>query len=297
LPHSKIPTPFNRGFFMQKIKKFIITKSVGFYINALSFWNPKKATLLAYQLFSNPRDGRLSKDNLPVVLQDAETQTVHLGDDHFQIYTWKGSETVTLLVHGWESNASRWEKLLPHLKATGNTIVAIDAPAHGLSSGDEFNVPQYARFIDTVVKMYRPKHIIGHSIGGISSVYYQHYYNDHGIEKMVLLGAPSDFKILMTNYVSLLWLNNNVQDFLFNNIKEKFQIDVEAFSGRLFLKNTKIKGIIAHDLADDVVAFSEAQKLAEAWKGAEFIQTSGLGHSMHDEDLYVKITAFLGLNA
>jgi pimeloyl-ACP methyl ester carboxylesterase len=244
-------------------------------------------------LFSTPREGRLSKDALPTVLKDAETQTIHLGDDHFQIYIWHGSETVTLLVHGWESNASRWEKLLPHLKTTGNTIVAIDAPAHGLSSGSEFNVPQYAKFIDTVIKRYQPKHIVGHSIGGISSVYFQHHYEGHGLEKMVLLGAPSDFKILLSNYVRLLWLNDKVRDFLFDKIKKKFEIDIDAFSGQLFLVDTQIKGIIAHDLADEVVAFSEAQKLAEAWKHAEFIQTSGLGHSMHDEVLYKKIIAFL----
>lgn len=278
---------------MQKIKKFIITKSVGLYINALSFWNPKKAVSLAYQLFSHPRDGKLSQDNLPAVLKDAETKTVGVGADHFQVYTWPGSQTVTLLVHGWESNASRWEKLLPHLKATGNTIIAIDAPAHGLSSGSEFNVPQYAKFIDTVIKLYQPKHIIGHSIGGISSVYFQHHYNDHGLEKMVLLGAPSDFKILLTNYVRLLWLNDKVRDLLFENIKEKFDIDIDAFSGRRFLINTQIKGIIAHDLTDEVVAFSEAKKLSETWKQAEFIETDGLGHSMHDEVLYQRIVDFL----
>jgi len=277
---------------MHRIKKFIITKSVGFYINTLSWLNPKKATLLAYQLFSHPREGRLFKDKLPLALQDAETKTIHLGEDHFQIYLWKGNETVTLLVHGWESNASRWEKLLPHLKATGNTIIAIDAPAHGLSSGEEFNVPKYARFIDEVFRTYEPKHIIGHSIGGISSVYFQHHY-PHTIEKMILLGAPSDFKILMTNYVRLLWLNNNVRSFLFDNIKEKFQIDVEAFSGQHFLKNTTIKGIIAHDQHDEVVAFTEGKKLASVWKHAEFIETQGLGHSMHDDELYRKIIAFL----
>ena len=37
-------------------------------------------------------------------------------------------------------------------KQSGSTIIAIDAPAHGLSSGKEFNIPQYAEFIDVVVQ-------------------------------------------------------------------------------------------------------------------------------------------------
>jgi len=277
---------------MQKIKKFIITKSVGFYINTLSLWNPEKATLLAYQLFSNPRDGRLDKDKLPVVLRDAVAETIYVGEDHFQTYKWIADESVILLVHGWESNASRWEKLLPYLKKARFTIVALDAPAHGLSGGNEFNVPQYAKFIDAAAKLYQPKYIIGHSIGGIASVYYQHHYK-HTIEKLVLLGAPSDYKILIGNYVNMLSLSNSVYDYLINHTRTKFNIDIDEFSGRIFLSNSTIRGIIAHDQMDDIVAFSEGKKLADSWKDAEFIETSGLGHSMHDDKLYQKITSFL----
>jgi len=278
---------------MQKIKKFIVTKSVGFYINTLSLWNPKKATLLAYTLFSNPRDGKLYKNQLPSVLQNAHSETITIGEHEFPVYKWDGDQTVTLLVHGWESNASRWEKLLPHLKKTGQTIIAIDAPAHGLASGNEFNVPQYAVFIDEVVMKYKPKNIIGHSLGGIASVYYQHHYKSDSIEKMVLLGAPSDFRILIENYVNMLGLNENLYKFLVETTKEKFNIDVDAFSGKLFLDSISLPGIIAHDIHDEVVAFSEGQKLASSWKTATFIETKGLGHSLHDDELYQKIVQFL----
>jgi alpha-beta hydrolase superfamily lysophospholipase len=39
-------------------------------------------------------------------------------------------------------------KYYPYLKKSGSTIIAIDAPAHGLSGGKEFNIPQYAAYID-----------------------------------------------------------------------------------------------------------------------------------------------------
>lgn len=277
---------------MKKIKYFILTKSVGAYINLLSFWNPEKASQLAYQLFSNPRIGKLSAQNLPPVLQEATRETIHHNGLHFETYKWKGNDTVTLLVHGWESNASRWEKLLPHLKKSGNTIIAIDAPAHGLSSGKEFNVPQYAEFIDILVKQHQPKHLIGHSIGGIASAYYQRHYN-HSIEKMVLLGAPSDFKIMLDNYTNMLSLNGKIHQLLTDYIKQRFDITVEEFSAQKFLQTSTIPGIIAHDFEDTVVAFSEAKKLASSWKTAQFIETKGLGHSLHDDELYEKIIKFL----
>jgi len=278
---------------MEKIRYFIRTKSLGFYINLLSFWDAEKATLLAYKHFSQPKEGRLLKENLPQVLQDAITETLHLDEDHFQTYTWEGNETVTLLIHGWESNASRWEKFLPYLKESGHTIVAVDAPAHGLSSGDEFDIPQYARYIDIIIQKYQPKYIIGHSMGGIASVYYQYYYTDHNLQKMVLLGAPSDFRILIDNYGKLLSLKPSMRRLLVAIMRRKFAIEIKDFSGTYFLKDTTLNGLIVHDTNDSVVAFSESKKLSSTWKHATFLETSGLGHSMHDDELYRKIIAFL----
>jgi predicted alpha/beta hydrolase family esterase len=91
----------------------------------------------------------------------------------------------------------------------------------------------------------------------------------------------------------LLSLNSKIWNALLDHIKEHFQIDVEDFSGQLFLKNSNLKGIIAHDTTDTVVRFSEAEKLASSWEKALFIATTGYGHSLHDDELYQKIAAFL----
>jgi len=72
---------------MKKIKYFLLTKTVGCYLNLLSFICPQKATALAYTLFSNPRIGRLSKENLPPVLQDATTETLWFEEHKFQAYS------------------------------------------------------------------------------------------------------------------------------------------------------------------------------------------------------------------
>ncbi|WP_317133643.1 hypothetical protein [Flavobacterium tiangeerense] len=85
----------------------LFTKSVGTYINLLSYLAPTKAIQLAYNLFSKPRDGKLQIDQLPAVLQQAQTQTLSFQDQKIQTYTWPGNSHVILLVHGWESNASR----------------------------------------------------------------------------------------------------------------------------------------------------------------------------------------------
>lgn len=278
---------------MQKIKFFIITKSIGLYLNWLSYTNLKKAKIIAYQLFSQPRKGRLYQAKLPKTLQNATLETFQYNNENFQTYIWKGNEEIILLVHGWESNASRWKKLLPYLKPLGKTIIAIDAPAHGLSEGKEFNAPKYAECIHVLIQKYQPKIVIGHSIGGAAIAYYLNKYQNPEIEKIVLLGAPSDFKILSDNFIKLLSLNSKIETQLENYYLEKFNIHIDDFSGHKFAKNFSQEAFIAHDTVDKVVLIDEGRKYSKTWKDAIYIETTGLGHSMHNDDLYQKITDFI----
>lgn len=278
---------------LKKSVRFLIVKSVGQYINLLSFVSPKKALQLSYTLFTNPRIGQLSKDNLPNILQNTIKETFHHNEDHFQTYTWKGNDTTILLVHGWESNSARWEKTLPYLQKSGSTIIAIDAPAHGQSSGKEFNVPRYAEFINKAVKKYNPTIIIGHSIGGAACVYHQYLYPESSIQKMVILGAPSDLKTLLDNYINMLSLNSKMFSLLENRYLENFNFKLDHFSGSTFAKEIKIEGIIAHDTTDTIVNYKEGEKIANGWKKGKLITTQDLGHSMHDDKLYQEIYRFL----
>lgn len=276
-----------------ELKHILLAKSIGAYINTLSYTNPEKATALAYQFFSNPRVGKLFPTQLPKVLQDAKRETFKYDAYECNTYIWEGNEQVILLVHGWESNASRWEKLLPHLKKSGSTIVAIDAPAHGLSSGSEFSMPVYAEFLHLAAQKFKPQVLIGHSIGGATCIYYQYKYQNDGLKKMVVLGAPSDLKILTQNYINLLGLNAKTVTLLEDFFIQRFRFKVEEFSGKIFSAKITTNGFIAHDIDDDVVSFEEGKKIATSWTSATFIETKGLGHSMHNDELYQKVCAFL----
>ena len=278
---------------MKKIQFFIITKSIGIYLNLWSYFNLEKAKNKAYQLFSQPRKGKLNKNDLPKTLQSATQEIFQYNNENFQTYIWKGNEEIILLVHGWESNASRWKKLLPYLKPLGKTIIAIDAPAHGLSEGKEFNAPKYAECLQVLILKYKPKIVIGHSIGGAAIAYYLNKYQNPKIEKVALLGAPSDFKILSDNFIKLLSLNSKIKTQLEGYYLEKFNINIDDFSGHKFAKNFSQKAFIAHDTADKVVLIAEGRKYSKTWKDAIYIETNGLGHSMHDDDLYQKIVTFI----
>ena len=278
---------------MNTFFKTFLIKVIGFYINLLSYFLPKKATKLAYKFFSEPRDGRLKPDAIPEILKQADIETVTLENYSFPIYKWQGNDTKILLVHGWESNASRWEPMFPYLQKSGSTILAIDGPAHGLSSGVECNVPQYADFINTVFQKYEPQILIGHSLGGLTCLYFQHQFKATSLQKIVLLGSPSDLVVIIQNYANLLSLNKKVIQLMYAYFLQRFKINPTEFTGTNLASTLSVLGILSHDTDDKAVHFSESKKIALGWKKATFIETKGLGHSMHDQDLYQKIEKFL----
>jgi pimeloyl-ACP methyl ester carboxylesterase len=271
---------------MKKAFYFLLTKSIGFNINLMSFLFPEKAIQMAHGYFSEPRKGKFTKETLPKTLQGADSETIIQNGDTIQTYIWKGNETVVLLIHGWESNSSRWKKMLPYLKKSGSTIV-------GLSSGKEFTIPKYAEFIDIVVQKYQPNYIIGHSMGGKTSLYYQFKYQNPNVQKMVILGAPSDFKIILNNFTNLLSLNTKITKALNSKYTGILNQNLEEFNAAAFASKINVKGFLAHDVEDTIVLFKEGEKIASSWKDAQFIETKGLGHKLHDDDLYQKVYTFL----
>ncbi len=256
---------------------------------------PKHAVALAYRLFSKPRRGRLYPERLPYFLQKAQTEKITLQTHEIHTYLWSGNDTRILLAHGWESNSARWSKLFRKLSKTGATIMAIDAPGHGQSDGNEFTMLIYADILQQVAQSFQPTIIMGHSIGGSACVYSYHNFPKSyaQLQKMVVLGAPSEIKLLIDEYVRMLSMNKRMARLLNEFFTTKYSIHIPEFTTAHFEKTFALQGLIAHDSTDPVVPYVEGKKLAQAWTKAQFITTENLGHSMHDEYLYEQITTFI----
>lgn len=269
---------------------------MGLFINLLGYFHKRSCAKWAYKFFSEPQKGRFHKNKLPVFLQQATFQYLKCPDTSKQYATYAiaGNRETILLVHGWESNSSRWEKLLPYLSKSNRTVVIIDAPAHGQSDGKEFSVIGYAKAINEAIKHYKPQIIIGHSIGGTACLYCIHKYQPLDIEKIIILGAPSDMQILLNNYANLLDLNSNSRKVLQQYIETRFNVMINHFNASNFVKSIKVSGIIAHDENDPVVSVHEGLKIAENWPAAKLLYTNTANHAMHDANLYNEISAFIG---
>lgn len=277
---------------MKKVLNVILARLYGAYFNILALFSKKKAAESAFTLFCTPRKGKI----LPVqkdFLKMAESDTLVIGGMSLQTYAWHGDKETVMLLHGWESNSFRWRNLIRKLRKEGYNVIAFDAPAHGKSTGEILNVPLYAECTDHMVRKYKPKYIVAHSVGGTTAVYHQYQYNTNGVEKLVTIGSPSELKEIMEVYQGILRFNNRVLNALDAYFAKHFGFRIHEFSTSRFASELKLKGLLIHDELDKVAPVTASERVHKNWKNSELIKTRGLGHSLHQEEVNQKILDFL----
>ncbi len=277
---------------LQSLLRPLVAKALGLYLNVLAYISPSRAARKAFFIFCKVRKGRvtpLQKDYLELARSSVQEVAGH----QIQTYQWPGQGPRVLLIHGWESNTFRWRNLIGFLREAGFHIIAFDAPAHGYSSGSYLHVPLYTQCVEHMVQTYDPKHIIGHSVGGMTALYHAHRHPNHKVEKIVTIGSPSEFYEIMENYQQILGFSNRVMQALDRFIYEEFGFHVHEFSTSLFAAGNPKKGLLLHDRLDAITPFHASQKVHDAWHDSVLISTEGLGHSMHQESVNRQIVSFL----
>lgn len=279
---------------VQKIKHYLLTKSAGLYINALSLFHQTKAAQLAYALFSQPREGKLQQ--MTPFLAKAQQKTLYHEGQSIQTYSWEGSGETVLLIHGWESNSNRWQGLVQYLKKKKFHVISVDAPAQGMSSGKELNPILYSSFLKVVCKEYQPQYLIGHSLGGMSLFYFQSKIAMKSVKKIVGLGSPNKFSRITNNYKKMLSLSTRSFSNYLHQFKEKFAIDITRFNTEEFIHSIDVPILLIHDAHDLVVPYSDAEEIAAQNPKVDLITTYHLGHSLYNQQVYKEIVHFLKSN-
>jgi pimeloyl-ACP methyl ester carboxylesterase len=277
---------------MKKTFNKLLPKLYGAYFNTLALFSKKKAAKKAFDVFCTVRKGRVLPQQSDY-LEKAKCSVEDTKGQQLQTYHWPGNGETILLVHGWESNSWRWRNLIAKLQDADYNVFAFDAPAHGHSSGRIFYVPLYADCIQHMINTFNPVYLIGHSVGGMTILYNQSKYSNLEIEKIVTIGAPSEFHEILAHYQKLLGFNNRVLKAFEDYIFERFGFYVHDFSSSKFVENNTKKGLLLHDELDTLAPFHASEKVHARWKGSQFIRTRGLGHSMHQVHLNDQIVDFL----
>ena len=277
---------------MRKQLNKYLPLAYGSYFNILAVFSKKKATEKAFALFCTPRKGRVRPEQQEF-LEQAKSRRIKAMDLELQTYHWQGAKETILLLHGWESNAFRWRNLISFLKKENYNIVAFDAPAHGYSTGTIFNVPLYTECTKAIIDFYNPKILIGHSVGGMNSLYNQEKYPNEEIDKIVTIGSPSRLQDIMVHYQQLLKFNDVVMTGLDDHFMEQFGFRIHEFSTSQFKGHLSKKGLVIHDKEDTIAPFSASEQVHATWKNSKFFKTNGFDHSMHQDEVSHHIMDFI----
>lgn len=269
-----------------------VVKSIGNVLNATSLVSPTFASKKALNLFASPRKGRYTEDQKKITASALFEKLNYEGVD-IATYQWVGKGKTVLLAHGWESNTSRWNYILEDLKTKDYNIVALDGPAHGRSGGKQFNAILYSEFLNIAVQKFKPEVIIGHSVGGMATVFCMHNYQVPSVKKIVLLGAPAHFTGVFDRYKSMMGYNRRISNGLDNIVLQRTGKPVEYFSAANFTKSIEARGLIIHDKKDKIIPYEDAQLYANRYENSELISTSGFGHGLKDASLIPKIIEFI----
>lgn len=275
----------------KKIEK-ALPKIVGKLINTTSHVSKTYAAKKALTIFATPRKGKINSEQLEF-LKSAKLLELKYNGLKIATYQWKGNNKTILLTHGWESNSARWKNLIKALQKEHYNIIAVDAPAHGNSGSDTFNAILYSEFINVVCKKFNPEIIIGHSVGGMASVFYQKEHQLPSLKKMVLLGSPNEFAAIFESYINLLNYNSKVINALEDLVIKRFGSPPNAFSTAKYGSSIQVNGLIIHDKKDPIIPFNDSVAIHKNLKNSKLIPTNGYGHSLNSNEVSNHILEFL----
>ena len=254
---------------MKRILNSILPKIYGAYFNSIALYSRKVAAKKAFDLFCSPRKGKVLAHQKKF-LDAALLKKVEVDGVQFQSYRWNGDRDTVLLLHGWESNSFRWRNLISFLQNERFDIIALDAPAHGYSSGTIFNAPLYVKGMRPLIEQYKPKHIVAHSIGGMTAL-----------------------SIIANGYQNILGLNKKVMEAMEALFLDLFGLPMNDFSTAKFAEHIAIKGLLIHDSFDMVTPVTGSEKVHRSWKESTLIKTKNLGHSLHQVEVSKAVIDFL----
>ncbi|MDT0295472.1 alpha/beta hydrolase [Mesonia ostreae] len=274
----------------KKFQKYL-PRIIGMQFNSQHLIQPQKVASKAFELFCSPRKGRV-KPEQEDFLNEAKAEVISFQNKKIQTYRWPGNNKKILLVHGWESNTYRWKDFVKELQKEEYDIFAFDAPAHGYSEGKMINVPLYANAIQEVVTHISPSMIVGHSIGAMSTIYNQHQFTND-VEKLILLGPPSEISSIMSDYQKLLQLKPRVMKTLEDYFQKQLGYKFDEFSIARFAKEVRKPGLIIHDQYDKIAPITASEAIHKEWKNSKLIVTQGGGHSLSNEQVYQHMLSFI----
>jgi pimeloyl-ACP methyl ester carboxylesterase len=87
------------------------------------------------------------------------------------VYVWGGGEPTVLPLHGWGSDSTAMSPVVQAAVSCGESTMCFDAPGHGVSSGSQATITEYALVTQAVLQRFPSIHtIVAHSLASLAAI-------------------------------------------------------------------------------------------------------------------------------
>lgn len=275
--------------------------------------SPEKAGELAFWLFTRTRSTQPQSEKERKALaraeaRMAESETVRLVIPGSVVATHvfrpqkpgAGGQKV-LVVHGYRSRSDHMIALADALVAAGHTVVCLDLPGHGASTGKTLHLGKAVEAIDAAWRQHGPfDAFVGHSFGGPSVMAAAAgsilHVPQRRPDRIVTIAAPSSMADVFRWAGKLMGLGAAAQN--------AFERQVLRFAGRplsefrvdRMMHDVCIRTLVIHAEDDKEVAFSNAEAIARIGPHITLMKANGFGHRriVAAEPVTRAVVGFLG---
>lgn len=190
---------------------------------------------------------------------------------------WGQTGPVVLALHGWEGRASQFRRIAEAVVGSGRRFIALDAPAHGDSPGQEAHPALFAEaLIEAATEIRDVETVIGHSMGAGATA----YALGRGLsaERAVLIAGPSSFEDVVRQAGRHAGLGPRAARRLMQEMENYTGLAPAALDVARLAARIEIPTLVVHDEQDPMVRFAHAERITAALPDARLLRTRQLGH-------------------
>ena len=274
--------------------KNTMIRILGIYLETLAVISPTLAARKGFQLFCRPFRVRTNPKQV-AFFNSSNKFTLHHEGYNIQGYRWGNGPKKILFLHGWQSHSYRWKPYIDALPKDEYTLYSLDAPGHGLSSGNFLTVPLYSTLIEKFLRQHQDIHtVVAHSLGGFSLLYTFYREPSLPVDRIILLAPPGEASDFISVFQKTLRISNRTVQLVIRHFAERYQVTPDFFSALKFAPALKVKGLIIHDEEDMEAPYRYAVPLNKQWPLSKLVTTKGLGHNLKSQLVVKEVVDFIG---
>ena len=241
---------------------------------------PAPMAALIYRLMARPAR-RAPNPSEAQVLAMARASTLHYDGFEMRRYDWgdAGQPTV-LLIHGWEGQSANFAAIIPLLLELGNRVIAIDAQAHGQSSGRQSQMFAYGQFLSEHFQQLAPDYLISHSFGSVSAAMALAEHENYPLKCWLMVTTPHRYRDRLQRAADQFGMTPAVLARVARKVEQELALDIDALDMAAYCR--RFHGVeqaaIAHSADDKILLIEWSRAVAEAFSHCDFYELQGLGH-------------------